>query len=735
MTETRRHSRMHRRHMRHHRSSTRRKEFFKKVELFFTRYFFVLLGIVFFIAGVVFLISQAGPGISFLKHILSFFTSPGHAETPGGKVYAFHDLSVLSWYLPALLVLGFPFLLYKRSPLLARVAAISGTVLIFAAHIKVLTYDSIISGNCYPTLLTAMVFTLVISLLPFWHAYKLKLGLLMELVITLVFISVLLLVFDYNWQYYLIFMFMFIFSGVVYLLYLKSDKLSPFYLQTVFSILLVVIFWLSRLMLRDSGDLVLPYILISSLFYITFFITGLLTDLSKKKAIFELLGVILMLINALFYWGSVMFILRKYGYVNLLGPFTLLLALFNGTLIYFSPKLNSDFTRSIYMLLTLFFLSMILPLVIHKDQVILFSSVFSVLLIVYATTAENRLALSGSFWAVGIMMLMLVYRCATRYFPALYEGAGPINQVLFGDGVLSAIFILPALLINHRMMKSHEMHLKGKVFTRRSYVRFLKILFLATLYLSAFWCWNFLFMLMFPIEEAKMISWFSFTCLYLIILIPVLTKQGSSLVNGAFVLAALTLLAYPLLVNLTIIVLRNKGLQIGGVYASCFKAHYFILLMIFVMMLNFYYYIMIAKQNKRLVIHAFQAIAIGYGLVLLLIEYDHLMIFTGYDGKLLISELASRNHLLPWSIIVLLTSLALTIYSLIRRHRFMRQVSFILFVAALVKIFAFDFAYLGDTYKVVVLLTLSVLMISFSFVYQKVKKIVTESQSHRVTKS
>jgi len=709
------------RHRRQHSRSMKRRPSYRKFEKFLIRNVFMLLGIAFFLAGMVYIASQPGEGNSLLKSILAFLTSAGQAE-PHNTVFAFSHWSILLWSLPGLILLVLPFFSDKLTPAFEKNSVFIGTLWVLSVNIKVLSFDFIKTGTCYPTLWVGMAVTLALSLLPLWHAYRMKHGSLQLLIILLYYISLLFLINDYEWHYYRDFLFLFLFTGIVFFLVNKTGKLAPFFCHYFLTLLLVAIFWLRRLVMRDSGDVVLPYIVISSLFYITFFISGLLTDLSKRKAVVELGSVILMMINTLFYWGSNLFIFQKYGYMNLQGPFTLFLALFNGTLIYFSPKLNSEFTRSIYMLLTIFFLSMTLPLAIHQNEGILFLSVLSVLLIVYAKYAENRIALSGSFLVVGMMMLMFIYKCVSLYFPGFYEGAVPVKRALFGDGVLSGIFIVAALLINHRVMKNEEIHLTKKWFTRRSYRRFLKILLLVTLYLTAFWCWNFLFALMFPIEEAKMISWFSFTCLYMIILIPVLVRQRSSLRNGAFVLAALTLLAYPLLVNLPIAEIRNKGLETGGVYISCFNVHFLILLEIVVLMVTLYYYLMIARQNKRIVTHAFQAFAIVYILVLLLFEYDHIMVYFGYTGKPSISEMVFHNHLLPWSIIILFTSLALAIFSVIWRHRFIRQISFILFVAALAKIFVLDFAFLGDPYKVAILLVLSVFMISFSFLYQRFRK-------------
>jgi hypothetical protein len=371
---------------------------------------------------------------------------------------------------------------------------------------------------------------------------------------------------------------------------------------------------------------------------------------------------------------------------------------------------------------------MIFPLAFHLNYVILFSSVFSVLLIIYARNLNNRVVLSSSLVLITIMMLMFIYKFAFFYFPGFYSGAVPLNRNLFADGFLSEIFILPAILIHYRIIKTSEMPLPGKWFSRRSYRRFLKILFLTMLYLSAFWCWNFLFTLVFPFEEAKVLSCFSFTCLYLIILIPILAKQKSSLLNPVLLLAALTLATYPLLVNQAIVSLRDIGLQHGGVCTACFIVHFMILPLIVALMASIFNYFMKRREKKRILIHGMQVLAILYGFSVLLIEYDHLTVFFGYNGQQLISEIVSTNHRLPWSIILLIGSILLIGYSLIKRHRFIRQVSYLLIITTLAKILVFDFFSLGTTVRVVLLFLLGSFLISFSLLYQRFRKAVGKNR-------
>jgi len=232
--------------------------------------------------------------------------------------------------------------------------------------------------------------------------------------------------------------------------------------------------------------------------------------------------------------------------------------------------------------------------------------------------------------------------------------------------------------------------------------------------------------MLFPVQQAILLSWFSFTCLFLIVLIPILEMQKSSLLRPVYVMGALTLLSYPLLVNLSIVAIRNMGFLNGGVYISCFIAHYFLLLILLGLIAYFYYNLRKIWVNNRFMMRALQTFAIGLYLSLVLMEYDHLTVFFGYNGKVKISEMVSQNHHLPYSIILLIVSLLLIGFGVIRKHRFIPRLSVVLLIATLAKVLVFDFEILGEYGRIIVLFILSGFLIAFSFFYQRFRKMVIE---------
>jgi hypothetical protein len=710
----------------------------------------MILGVVFLLAGMIYLIIQGGGGGEgnfIFGSIADFFaaSSSNSVLSAGETVYSIGNWGKFLWFIPGIIVLVFPFYLGKQNPVLAKFSAIAGSIWVFALHLKILGYDVMINNAGYPTIWVAACVTLAAFILPIWHFYKQKNRSIIWMILLMFYISFVLLNIDYNWYYSWRLLYIIFFTWIILYVCFKTDKLVPFYLHSFISILILVLFLFHRLEFMTSSDQVWIYVSIATLYYLTIFISGLKVILRERKARYELTAIFLILVNTLFYWGSVLFALQNSGFGNLKGVFTLLLAIVNGIFLYFLPKLRSDFSRNFHILLTLFLFSMSFSLWSHQNNAILFSALFSILLIYYSRFAKNRFALLISLVFLLITVVLFIYKWIVIYFPGYWEGAVPMPGTLFYDGFQSGLFTVLAIFFIHHELKSPDMPLPGRWFHLRIFRRYLKIFFITALYVSGFWCWNFIFSILFPVIESRMPIWFFYTLLFLVILLPTLAKQKSSLLNSSRWLAFFLLPVYPSLVNPAISSIMLTGLNNNAMYRSLFLSHYLFLPVIIALVIYLYSHFMRRPKRKRTIIHLVQALVLGYGLWLFMIEYDQFTVFFWYTGKVSTSEMISQNHHLPYSIILLVASLLLTIYSVIRNHRFTLQLTFLIFLAALVKIFIFDFTFLGVSEKIVTLFVLGGLLIVFSFLFQRFRKAArkveeigargTRSQGHRVIRS
>ena len=80
------------------------------------------------------------------------------------------------------------------------------------------------------------------------------------------------------------------------------------------------------------------------------------------------------------------------------------------------------------------------------------------------------------------------------------------------------------------------------------------------------------------------------------------------------------------------------------------------------------------------------------------------------------------NRHLPYSIILLATSLVLIFWSLFKLQRFLRNISILLFSFSIVKVFLYDFSLLSDAVRTALFFVIGFLLIGFSVVYPRMKK-------------
>jgi len=102
-------------------------------------------------------------------------------------------------------------------------------------------------------------------------------------------------------------------------------------------------------------------------------------------------------------------------------------------------------------------------------------------------------------------------------------------------------------------------------------------------------------------------------------------------------------------------------------------------------------------------------------------------------------EILEYNLHLPYSIILIASSLVILVWSLFKRYRFLRNFSILLFSFAIVKIFLYDFTLLGEVTRTILFFVVGILLIGFSFLYPRLKKAATTSRDHhrrqhRITK-
>jgi uncharacterized membrane protein len=108
---------------------------------------------------------------------------------------------------------------------------------------------------------------------------------------------------------------------------------------------------------------------------------------------------------------------------------------------------------------------------------------------------------------------------------------------------------------------------------------------------------------------------------------------------------------------------------------------------------------------------------------ILITEYDHFsLLWFNHHSDLPVSDILRSNKFIPYSIILLIISIALLIYSNIRYSRFLRRLSLLLIFVVIVKIIFLDLKIISGSTIVILLVSLGLILIGAALVIRKIRK-------------
>jgi len=532
----------------------------------------------------------------------------------------------------------------------------------------------------------------------------------------------------FKWPVHMLFPLIFLFSVLMFWAGRQLHATLASRLNVLFGWSFIAVWWGLKLMVGADENLILPFVIYSTLLYILFYSMGLARGFQgthKSAGYFEILVIAA---NISVYFLIVAGMLYKFGGKDWIWLFSLMM----GIQIFFVQAWieNKETERIGYLLPGMVFISLALPLVAQCNYLILFFGIGSVLLMAYSRFSQDKWGLVISLVAMALMLGAYFFDWIFSYLPAIFLHDFLQAPELLKKGLIASIFILPVIWVNQKMVRESDLGLSKKWFSRHRYARLYKGFFLVVVYLSGFWIVNYLLMLWLKNGEARLLSWSIYTFLYFLILIPVLAKQQSSFLRNALWISLLVALAWPLLVHFQCLELRNESLLGNDFSPLPFFAHYIgLFLLVSLLLITGYHFYQMHKENQPL-IRGIQVYLMMMGLFLLLSEFDHLVVLLNYQQGLRIEDITRTNHRFPFTILVSGFAILVMVYGFLKSNRFLRVFALALIVVVLGKMVYTDFQVLSGTGKVVLLFVFGGLLLIFSFFYPRIKRYFDHSGHH-----
>jgi hypothetical protein len=493
---------------------------------------------------------------------------------------------------------------------------------------------------------------------------------------------------------------------------------------------LLVACWLVINFFRTAGSLqYYGIITLSTVFFGLFFFNGFVdTYIGKSRWKFRT-EYFLILLNSLFYFFTIIAVLHKSGHGNYEPVFIFLLASLHLIAFYFTDKRNLNYNKVPYLISALIITCAFLPMILRTDPVIIFLAPLSVFLILFSRYSRNQTSVLFSLFAIMTMVLIYVYQWIFELIPGILSREGIPDYTVFSHGFISGLFILSALTINNIYLRKLAISFTPRWLRKIRYLKILKGILLSVIYLFFYWIFNYLVQMIFKDGRFNLMIWFAFNCLYFIFYIPILARQQSSYFRLIIIISLISGLASFTFVHYNVLHLRNLYLESAGVTIFPFLFHYVSLAMFIGMLFTLLRYFKRAFPGKKILIKGFWVYFYLMCTFLLLSEFDHVAVLFGYHNGDLLETTAVSTRKLPYSLLLLLSSVIVITVGFVVKSRFLRLFSLFILGSALIKILVYDVGSLGQGAKMILFFILGVALLGISVSYPKIKKSFFEKDS------
>ncbi|SMC87046.1 DUF2339 domain-containing protein [Pedobacter nyackensis] len=479
--------------------------------------------------------------------------------------------------------------------------------------------------------------------------------------------------------------------------------------------------WLTTKVLA-SDDKHPPYtgaLVFASLFYLIFLLMNIINNI-KEKTNFNALEIGILLSNTFLYYSAGMLILSKLGGGDYQGLFTALLGLINLAFAYALYKNDKIDRNLIYLLigLVLTFISLAAPVQLKGNHITLFWAAESVLLLWLSQKSGITLIKQSSVIILVLLGISLVMDWQQVYGSSLYHTTNRLTP-LANKGFITGLVVVIALILYSKLLKSEiKSILFREIKTSRTILAIASIIigYLVIAFELNYQAHNY-----FPLLRILALGCFSylFITILLIAIRHTETEGFKYIVAG---LAAVCLICYILIFNSETILLRNGYLEVHNISFSNYLFHYLLVILIGFMLYALYGNEKSIKSTSGLV--ALQWFIAFIVLYVASAELDHLVAMSQYSKEKSLAFILENNHKTGFAILWGCFAFLCIYIGMRWKSKNIRIISITLLAVTLLKLFIFDLRGLSEGGKIAAFISLGILLLVISFMYQRLKNLL-----------
>jgi uncharacterized membrane protein len=439
-------------------------------------------------------------------------------------------------------------------------------------------------------------------------------------------------------------------------------------------------------------------------FFVVFFAMNLVFHVRAKAAL-GLTEYILVLANSAFFFGMGMWVLYYLGDGAYLGLFTALMGAFHFAFLFPVRKLIRVDNNVAYLLIgmVLSFLTLAVPIQLRGDYLAIFWSVEAVLVLFLAQRTRLKVLLTGSHLITVFALVGLMIDWSAHYFLGTQAGA---RTLFFNTDFLSTLIAVGGLVGQHLLYRSDaddkQNSMGGATLTSLALLPIGYIGLTLELW-TQFSRTSY---------ETGHVAVLTGTFLYLTAMQLLAWKSRMSLLSS--VLAVVQVLALAGYVFCHYFVLDDSRAMHGGLIGTHYLMLPGLLLSTVLVFVGLRKQVGLRTGAGNALVLATTAFAVFFASA----ELDNLCALGGLD----LHQVHRTGYPILWG----LMGAGLIVLGLQQRVVALRRAGLLLFALLLVKLFAFDIQEANTAGKIAAFISLGVLLLVVSFLYQKLKLLLKE---------
>lgn len=519
-------------------------------------------------------------------------------------------------------------------------------------------------------------------------------------------------------------------AGMLILAYYKKWNIVNI-VSYAFTLILVGS-WLATKFDHSVTSMINGALIFSTLFYLIFFGMNIINNIRENTA-FKTLEITLLLSNTFFYYAAGMLILSGETGELYKGLFTAGLGVFNFIFAYLLYKNQRVDRNLIYLLigLVLTFISLAAPIQLEGNYITLFWAAEAVLLLWLSQKSGITLMKVASVVVTVLMVISLVMDWRVLYYEYAFD-AESMNIMLnkaYITGTISAISLSLSLYLM-RLEKNFKEY-------ARVYKIVLTLCGLGVLYTTQFLELQYQLNNFFDDDATIVIIIGTYNMLYaagLLAIVPKIISKDLKEEALAF-LGVICILSFLLFYHRQFIHARDSYAIYQNTPVTGFAFHYlFVVLLLFIAIVS----LRNAQQLKDVNTKSFNVYAWFYVFFFVFLasaELDHTVVLAGASDFESLRHVLNQNHKIGFPILWGIAAFILIALGLKTKKRHLRIISLTLLLVTLLKLFIFDIRGISEGGKIAAFISLGVLLLVVSFMYQRLKKLLLADESEGKTEN